>query len=116
MKEKETDQTTTGKPKRKARWHHHVVVTLLAVTIMTLFAIITIKVDYLAPVKRALAGFSFTDVYYQIETEGSDPDTCRYITIVDLTRVTERGQIAKVLRDIEAAHPKVIGMDCVFEG
>ena len=116
MKEKETDQTTTGKPKRRARWHHHVVVTLLAVIIMTLFAIITIKVDYLAPVKRALAGFSFTDVYYQIETEGSDPDTCRYITIVDLTRVTERGQIAKVLRDIEAAHPKVIGMDCVFEG
>lgn len=52
MKEKETDQTTTGKPKRKARWRHHVVVTLLAVTIMTLFAIITIKVDYLAPVKR----------------------------------------------------------------
>lgn len=45
MKEKETDQTTTGKPKRRARWHHHVVVTLLAVTIMTLFAIITIKVD-----------------------------------------------------------------------
>lgn len=116
MKEKETDQTTTGQPKRRARWRHHVVVTLLAVTIMTLFAIITIKVDYLAPVKRALAGFSFTDVYYQIETEGSDPDTCRYITIVDLTRVTERGQIAKVLRDIEAAHPKVIGMDCVFEG
>ena len=91
MKEKETDQTTTGKPKRRARWRHHVVVTLLAVIIMTLFAIITIKVDYLAPVKRALAGF-----YYQIETEGSDPDTCRYITIVDLTRVTERGQIAKV--------------------
>lgn len=30
--------------------------------------------------------------------------------------MTERGQIAKVLRDIEAAHPKVIGMDCVFEG
>lgn len=116
MKEKETNQTTTGKPKRRARWRHHVVVTLLAVIIMTLFAIITIKVDYLAPVKRALAGFSFTDVYYQIETEGSDPDTCRYITIVDLTRVTERGQIAKVLRDIEAAHPKVIGMDCVFEG
>lgn len=51
MKEKETDQTTTGKPKRRARWHHHVVVTLLAVIIMTLFAIITIKVDYLAPVK-----------------------------------------------------------------
>lgn len=116
MKEKETEQTTTGKPKRKARWRHHVVVTLLAVVIMTLFAIITIKVDYLAPVKRALAGFSFTDVYYQIETEGGDSDTCRYITIVDLTSVTERGQIAKVLRDIEAAHPKVIGMDCVFEG
>ena len=116
MKEKETNQTTTGKPKRRARWRHHVVVTLLAVIIMTLFAIITIKVDYLAPVKRALAGFSFTDVYYQIETEGSDPDTCRYITIVDLTRVTERGQIAKVLRDIEAAHPKVISMDCVCEG
>lgn len=49
MKEKETDQTTTGKPKRRARWRHHVVVTLLAVIIMTLFAIITIKVDYLAP-------------------------------------------------------------------
>ncbi len=65
MKEKETNQTTTGKPKRRARWRHHVVVTLLAVIIMTLLAIITIKVDYLAPVKRALAGFSFTDVYYQ---------------------------------------------------
>ena len=32
-----------------------------------------------------------------------------------MTKVTARADIAKVLTDIEAAKPKVVGLDCVFD-
>lgn len=112
--------TKTGKPKakKKSAQHElmrHVLVTFLAVAIMGFFAIITVKVEIMDPIRRTIADFSFTDIYYQIEREGDAPDTCRYITIVDMTKVTARGDIAKVLTDIEAANPKVVGLDCVFD-
>lgn len=112
--------TKTGKPKAKMSpvvegLIRHMLVTFLAVAIMGFFAIITVKAEIMDPIRRTIADFSFTDIYYQIEREGAAPDTCRYITIVDMTKVTARADIAKVLTDIEAAKPKVVGLDCVFD-
>jgi CHASE2 domain-containing sensor protein len=38
------------------------------------------------------------------------------VTIVDMTELHQRGEIAGVLQAIEAHHPKVVGVDIVFEG
>ena len=100
------------KTKKSSTLVQHIMVTLLAVAIMGFFALITVMAKPLDPIKRAISDFSFTDVYYEIQ---GDADTCRFITIVDLTKVTKRGDIAQVLIDIEKANPKVIGLDCVFD-
>lgn len=45
----------------------HVLVTFLAVAIMGFFAIITVTIEIMDPIRRTIADFSFTDIYYQIE-------------------------------------------------
>lgn len=94
---------------------HHICVTLLAVGIMGFFAAITVWAQPLDPIRRAVGNFSFTDIYYEIQNSTSEPDTSRIITIVDLTRLTNRADIAQTLRDIEDGHPKVIGVDATFD-
>lgn len=90
-------------------------VTLLAAGLMAFFVLIATSIKPLNPMKRALENFSFTDIYYEILRDSGDPDTSRVITIVDLTRLTNRTDIANTLRDIEAAGPKVVGVDCCFD-
>lgn len=101
--------------RRKLLFFRHLMVTFLAIAIMGFFAIITVLAKPLDPIKKALRDFSFTDIYYEILSEGEVTDTSRIITIVDLTKVTRRADIAQVLLDIEACHPKVIGLDCCFD-
>lgn len=91
----------------------HICVTFLAVAIMGFFALITVLAKPLDPIRRAISDFSFTDIYYEIQN--TTPDTSRIITIVDLTRLTNRADIAQTLTDIEAGKPKVIGVDATFD-
>lgn len=93
----------------------HICVTFLAVGIMGFFAAITVWAKPLDPIRRAVSNFSFTDIYYEVQSSTTTPDTCRVITIVDITRQTNRSEIAQTLRDIEAAGPKVIGVDACFD-
>lgn len=93
----------------------HLSITLLAFGIASMFALIAIWAQPLDPVKRAIREFSFTDIYYEIQKESSQPDTSRIITIVDMTRLTRRAEIAALLEAVEAHHPKVIGLDVCFD-
>lgn len=93
----------------------HVAVTMLAAGLVAFFSVIMVFTKPLDPIKRAIGDFSFTDVYYEIQNETGDPQECPFITIVDLTKLTNRSDIAKTLRDIESCEPKVIGLDCVFD-
>lgn len=93
----------------------HLMVTFLAVAVMGLFAFLTVIAKPLDPVKRALQEFSFTDIYYEILNEGEPEDTSRIITIVDLTKLTRRSDIAATIEEIEKHHPKVLGVDCTFD-
>lgn len=93
----------------------HLSVTLLSIGISALFALVAIFAKPLDPVKRAIKDFSFTDIYYEILKEGSVPDTSRVVTIVDMTRLTSRTEIARLLSDIEKHNPKVIGLDVCFD-
>ncbi|MCQ2245038.1 MAG: CHASE2 domain-containing protein [Bacteroidaceae bacterium] len=92
----------------------HICVTFLAVAIVGIFAFVTVKAKPLDPLKRTIEEFSFTDIYYEIQGE-DNPDSSMVITIVDMTNVIKRADIAQTLADIEKQHPKVIGVDCLFE-
>lgn len=106
---------TDIRAQRREKLFRHIMVIFLAIVIMGFFAIMTVLAKPLDPIKRALGEFSFTDIYYEILGEGSSRDTSRVITIVDLTNLTRRADIARTLEDIEACHPKVIGLDCCFD-
>ncbi len=93
----------------------HLCITMLAIGLMGFFAMIAIMAKPLDPVKRAISDFSFTDIYYEILKEGTTPDTSRLITIVDMTELTNRSQIADVMDRIGNAKPKVLGIDICFD-
>lgn len=114
----ESNNGTNDQPEKKEKRSiillRHICITFLAVAIVGFFAFITVKAKPLDPIKRTIKEFSFADIYYEIQREGV-PDTCRSITIVDLTDLISRKDIAKTLVDIEKHNPKVVGVDCVFE-
>jgi CHASE2 domain-containing sensor protein len=89
---------------------HHLEVVALSIGIMSFFATIAFVAAPLAPLKRVLSNFSFTDIYYEISSETS-ADSCTSIVIVDLTKLTDRREIARTIDDIQKCSPKVIGLD-----
>ena len=99
----------------KNYFNRHIAVTFLAICITSLFALIAVLAKPLDPVKRAIKDFSFTDIYYEIQKESTDPETSHMITIVDMTKLTKRADIAQLLMDIESQGPKVVGLDVCFD-
>ena len=93
----------------------HISVTLLSICIMGFFGMIAMMASTLDPLKRAVENFSFTDIYYNILMESTEPDTSRVITIVDMTKITNRSDMAQLLQDIETHNPKVVGLDVCFD-
>ncbi|MGM9679554.1 MAG: CHASE2 domain-containing protein [Bacteroidaceae bacterium] len=92
----------------------HLAITVLSYMIMGFFALM-LSIKSFDPLSNALRSFSFTDIYYQILSQTTVPDTSRVVTIVDMTQIYRRGQMAQVLQDIQAASPKVVGIDVVFD-
>lgn len=73
---------------------------------------IALNLSFLNPISEAIKSFSMSDKYYQMMSEKES----RLVVLVDLTNLYDRADIAQALEEIEACHPAVIGMDCVFEG
>jgi len=68
------------------------------------------------PVANAISNFSVTDVFYSIERKWLRPNqVCDDIVLVDLTKLTSRGEISQALSEIYKAEPLVIGVDLQFE-
>ena len=94
----------------------HSLITVLAFALISFMAAIALNVSFLNPLSKAISDFNFTDVYYQILQESGDNEYNDDIVLVDLTPLQNRQEIATALQQIEEQHPKVIGVDCVFEG
>ena len=94
----------------------HIVISLLSFGLISFMAAIALNVSFLNPLSKAISDFNFTDVYYQILQEHNDYEYNEDIVIVDLTPLESRTAIAEALQQIEDCNPKVIGVDCVFEG
>ncbi len=83
--------------------------------LMMAFFLLMLSFRAFDPLSNALKSFSFTDIYYQILSQTSAPDTSRVVTIVDMTNIYRRGEMAKLFEDIQAANPRVVGVDVVFD-
>ena len=92
------------------------VVTIMAFIVLGVMLFFTYNFTFLSPVKKAVQEFSMTDIYYQILQETGKADTSPLITIVDMTEMTSRRDLAQALEDIEACEPKIIGVDIILEG
>lgn len=94
----------------------HWIVTILAFIFMGVLAFVTINVDFLNPIEQAFSNYSMSDMYYQIERHGVEPETSELITIVDMTDYYYRGDLAEILMKINDMNPRAVGVDIIFEG
>ena len=100
---------------RRGAWVYlrHVWIALLSFLSVGVFALIAVNLSFLNPIAQAVRTFSLTDMYYQALIE--NPDTSRAITVVDMSELYTRSEVAALLYDIENAHPKVVGVDITFQ-
>ncbi|MGN0061710.1 MAG: CHASE2 domain-containing protein [Alloprevotella sp.] len=96
-------------------FYRHCAITLISIAISSLFALIAIYAKPLDPVKRVVKDFSFTDIYYEIQQESGKPDTSHIITLVDMTQLVKRKDIAELIEAVETHSPKVVGLDVNFD-
>ena len=94
----------------------NIVIVLFAFAAMGIMATIALNTSFMSPVAQIMKDFSLTDVYYYVLQDYGRTDTSRVVTIVDMTDLHERAEIANVLEEIESMNPKVVGVDIVFEG
>lgn len=93
----------------------NVIITVFAFAMLGFIAFVAVSIKPLNPLAMSVKNFSFTDVYYSILDEIAEPDTSMAVTIVDMTQLYRRGQLAQVLEDIQSCNPKVVGVDVVFD-
>lgn len=94
----------------------HWIVTILAFVFMGVLAYVTVNVDFLNPVEQAFSNYSLSDMYYQIDRHGTEPETSELITIVDMTDYYYRGDLAEIFMKINDMEPQAVGVDIIFEG
>ena len=96
----------------------HIIISVIAFVLVCTFAFIALKLPFMSPIAEAIKEFEMTDVYCQIlqDTSEGNEEVSEDVTIVDMSELYSRRDLAKTLADIEALKPKVIGVDVVFEG
>jgi len=94
----------------------HAIVVALAFILMGIVAVLTVNVSFLNPISRAYSNLSFSDMYFQIMRHNVEPDTSDIVTIVDMTELYRRGDLAELLTNIDDMKPAAIGVDIMFGG
>ena len=94
----------------------HFIVVLSGLLLLGLLRVITINIDFLNPIADALDNFSVTDIIFEIQHDESKAKTNEMITLVDMTELSDRGDIANLLQEINVCEPLVVGIDLIFEG
>lgn len=94
----------------------HFIVTVSAFIQLLVLGFVAFNLDFLNPIAEALASFSITDVFFDIQHSGETSETCDLVTLVDMTELHNRGDIALLLENIKQENPLCIGVDLIFEG
>ena len=101
--------------KRHKLFHwEHLAVSVLTMLMVGLLAIISLNLSIFNPFKQAFEDFSITDVYYVIQQSTGNYQWSDDITIVDITPLANRAEIAKKLSELVEYNPKVVAIDVVF--
>ncbi|MDE5561816.1 MAG: CHASE2 domain-containing protein [Bacteroidaceae bacterium] len=94
----------------------HGLVAVIAMTLIVVLGWLSFNIKFLSPVARAIQEFSLSDMYYNIEwQENGAPEMSRDITLIDITEVRKRDEIANVIEKVKQCSPAVIGVDIIFE-
>lgn len=94
----------------------HFIIVASAFLLLGLLRLITVNLDFLNPVANALDSFSVTDIFFDIEHAAGKPETSDLVTLVDMTELHSRGDIALLLEEIGQQDPLFVGIDLIFEG
>ena len=98
----------------KALYFDHVGVCLAVLLFGWLFVLLSEKIGLFDPIKAAFDDFFLTDVYYEM-LHSASPDEDEDIVIIDMTSLTTRDDISKVITEIKTCAPKVLCIDLLFE-
>ena len=93
----------------------HVIITLFGFALLAILSVMVVNIGFLNPVSQALENFSITDMFFEIE-HTDEPEECNIITIVDMTELYDRGDIAELIQEVDECNPMCIGVDLIFEG
>lgn len=93
----------------------HLIITIFGFLLLALFGVLVINLDFLNPVSRAMDNFSITDIFFEIENT-DNPEECDIITLIDMTDLYDRGDIAELLMEVDECNPLCVGVDLIFEG
>lgn len=75
----------------------------------------SLNISFFNPLKQALDDFKMTDVYFELMRGGDEKEMNKDIVMVDITKLTSRDEIAKVINDVNSCAPKVLMIDLIFE-
>ena len=89
----------SNKPDRTMK--HYVMATIIAFCIVAIYALFAINLKILNPLVQALKEYSITDFYYQVIDSKAERDTSRIVSIVDMTELTDRRDIAYALSEVQ---------------
>ena len=94
----------------------HLIITASAFGQLLILGLITFNIDFLNPIATALENYSITDLFFDIQHTGTDPDSCGLVTLVDMTDLHDRRDIAALLEELDSYEPLYMGVDLLFEG
>lgn len=101
----------------KGDWFgRYVMATVISFCIVGVYALFALNLKIMNPLTQALKDYTITDFYYQVIGTNAERDTSRLVTIVDMTELIDRRDIAYALKEVQEQHPKVVGVDIKFEG
>lgn len=80
------------------------------------YGLLHISAGFINPVKRAVENFSLSDLYFGVDWETDEqPEKSELITLIDATKLYDRGSIANLLNEVDSCKPKAVGVDMIFE-
>jgi len=94
----------------------HCLITLLAFVQLMFWGTLVFNLDFLNPISNALKNFSITDMFFEIERSEDSREINDFITLIDITEIKDRGDLALLLDDLESKSPTSIGVDIIFDG
>lgn len=102
--------------KKKSPLWHIAGATVTTFAVLWIYKTIALNLTLFSPLAKAIGDYSMDDFYYQLLAQADEADSSTVVSIVDITDVYGRDELADLIVQVEEQGAKVVGIDCVFEG